>query len=249
MFNLTHILFMVFTVIGLTITFILCRLFIKHENKKDVVLKIAAILTLIFHYSPLYVDYFTTGTAEISDTMILPVYPCNVAMWLLVIVAFVKNKKSKFFRILATSTFYLGMLGGIIGIAFNEIYNNNPTLADWDVLNGLLSHVTLMLGCGYVLVGKYIQIRVANVFALFCGGVFLLADGFVVIGLHKLFGIECVNCMYLLGPPFEDLPWLNVYVIGASVLVLSFVVTAIIEQIVLSSEERWYNKFKRRTKE
>ena len=111
MFNLAHILFMVFSLIALVITFVLCKTFVKDQKKKDIILKVAAILTLILHYSPLYVDFFTEGVAEVYATMILPLYPCNVAMWLLVITAFIKNKQSKTFKVIAEITFYLGLIG------------------------------------------------------------------------------------------------------------------------------------------
>lgn len=244
LFDLKHILFIVFSFVALIITFILCKLFIKDPKKKDIVLKVAAILTLIIHYSPLYVDYFTTGRAEIASPMILPLYPCNVAMWLLVIVAFYKNKESKVFRVLAEITFYLGLVGGVCGIAFNEIYANNPTFADWDVLNGLLSHVTLLLGCIYLLIGGYIKIRVANVISIIIGLLLLFVDGLLMIGLYKIFNQEPVNCMFLLDPPLASVPFLNTYVIGLIAIVLFFAITAIYEQIALKKEERWYTKLK-----
>jgi len=235
---------MIFSFLALVVTFVLCKFFIKNEQKKDIVLKVAAVLTLILHYSPLYVDYFSTGSAEIASPMILPLYPCNVAMWLLVIVAFYKNKQSKLFKVLAEITFYLGLVGGVCGIAFNEIYSNNPTFADWDVLNGLLSHVTLLLGCIYLLIGGYIKIRVSNVISICIGLLLLFIDGLLMIGLYKLFNQDPVNCMFLLEPPLPSVPFLNTYVIGLIAIILFFTITAIYEQIALKKEERWYSKLK-----
>lgn len=58
MFNTQHILFMVISAI-LTITgLILCKLFIKDEKWKKFVLKVSAILTLVVHFSIIYVDFF-----------------------------------------------------------------------------------------------------------------------------------------------------------------------------------------------
>ena len=244
MFNLAHILFMVFSLIALVITFVLCKTFVKDQKKKDIILKVAAILTLILHYSPLYVDFFTEGVAEVYATMILPLYPCNVAMWLLVITAFIKNKQSKTFKVIAEITFYLGLIGGIFGIAFNEIYGNNPTLAEWHVLHGLLSHVTLLLGCVWILVGGYIKIRVSNVISIVIGLLLLFVDGWLLIGLYRLFNLNPVNCMFLLEPPLESVPFLNTYLIGLIAIVLFFSITAIYEQIALKKEERWYTKLK-----
>ena len=244
MFDTKHILFMVFSFIALLITFILCKLFIKSEKRKDIILKVAAILTLVLHYSPLYVEFFTKGSAEIYATMILPLYPCNVAMWLLVVAAFIRNKKSTAYRILAEITFYLGLIGGVFGIAFNEIYGNNPTFSDWHVLHGLISHVTLLLGCVWLLVGGYIKIRVFNVVSATIGLLGLFIDGLLMIGLYRLFNLDPVNCMFLLEPPLASVPFLNTYVIGLLVLIIIFAITAIFEQIKLPKEERWYTKLK-----
>ena len=248
LFDLPHILFIVFSTLGLIIALVLCRLFIKEQNKKDLVLKIAALLTIIIHYSVLYVDYFSTGSAEISNTMILPMYPCNVAMWLLLIVAFYKNKESKAFNILAIITFYLGLVGGIFGIVLNEIYSSTPNLADWDVLHGLLSHVTLLLGCIYILVGGYIKIRVSNLTSIIIGLLGLLVDGYLMIGLFKLFNLDPPNIMFLLEPPIKAMPWFNTYIIDLLAIVLFFIVTALCEQFTVKKEDRWYNKLNFRRK-
>lgn len=248
MFNTAHILFMVFSLISLVAIFVLCKVFIKDQRKKDLVLKIAAVLTLILHYSPLYVDFFTTGTAEVYETMIFPLYPCNVAMWLLVIVAFYKNKQSKTFTVLATITFYLGVIGGIFGIVLNEIYGNNPTLASWHVLHGLLSHDTLLLGCVWVALGGYFKIRVKNITSIIIGLLSLVVLGWAMIGLYTMFNIEPVNCMFLLEPPIASMSFLNTYLIGLAALLILFLVTVLYEQFALKKEDRWYSKLKRRSK-
>ena len=246
MFNLSHILFIIISAVLLATTLLLCKIYIKNQDKKDLVLKIAAILTLVLHYSPLYVNFFTTGTATITDTMILPMYPCNFAMWLLVICAFMKNKQSKTYNVIATMTFYLGLIGGVFGILFNEIFIDNPTLADWGVLHGLLSHVTLLLGCVYLYVGEYMKIRVSNLFSIFICEVLLILDGYLIIGLFKLCNLPLINCMFLLNPPLPSVPWLNTYVLCIAVLIILFGFTALYEFITLKKEDRWYNKIKSR---
>ena len=248
MFNTAHILFMVFSTIGLAITFILCKLFIKNPQKKDLVLKIAAILTVAIHYSPLYVEFLSKGSAEVYETMLFPLYPCNIAMWLLIVVAFWKNKESKTFKIIATIMFYLGIIGGVVGILFNEIYGNNPTLSSWHVLHGLLSHDTLLLGSIWLLIGGYFKIRVKNLIAIAIGLISLMILGWGMIGLYAAFGLDPVNCMFLLEPPIPSVPIINTYMIGIAALVILFTITAIYEQIALKKEDRWYSNFKKRGK-
>lgn len=244
LFDLSHSLYIVISSVitfGLIVLFYFC---IKEQKSKDFILKIAAICTVIIHFSSLYVDYFTTGEAKVDSTMLLPIYPCNVAMWLLVISAFWKNKQSKLFDYIAEFTFYLGITGGIIGILFNENYASTPNLADWDILKGLLSHSVMLLGCTYLLTGGYIKIRVRNVLSVLGGLIFLLIDGGIIIGLYYAANLQPPNCMYLLKNPFPNVSWFNTYIIGIFALIIVFVITALIEQMTLSKDERWYMKLK-----
>lgn len=242
LFDTNHILYMLISAFLTAGGLFFCRLYIKNTKWKDVVLRIFAILTVILHFSSLWVDYFTTGEAEVENTMLLPIYPCHIAMWLLLIVAFWRKKDSKVYKVLSEFTFYLGIVGGVIGLAFNEIYSNTPNLADWDTLKGMLSHSTMMFGAIYLLVGGYIRIRVDNVISVFFGLLLLLLDGFAIIGLHRAFGIDSPNCMYLLESPFPDIAWFNTYLLGLLGLLASFVITAVYEQIALKKEDRWYSK-------
>lgn len=228
--------------VGLLVLF---KVFIKSKERKDLILKLTAIVTVILHFSSLYVDYFTYGFAEVDSTMLLPIYPCNIVMWLLVIVAFYKNKNSKVYKVLSESTFYIGLAGGVIGIALNEAYMNTPSLADWDILKGLLSHSTMLLGCIYLVVGNYIQIRVSNVISIFFGLMLMMIDGIGMIWLFKSFGLEPPNAMFLLGVPFEAPKWFNTITIGVLAVVLVFIISAIYEMIALKKEDRWYSRLRR----
>ena len=248
MFDLPHILY---TIISFAVTVILlvcCAIILKTKESKKRVLKISAISTVILHYSSLYVDYFTLGSATVESAMLFPIYPCNVAMWFLVAVAFMDETK-KIFKYLAEATFYLGLTGGIIGIVLNENYMNTPNLADWSVLKGLLSHSTMLFGCLYILVGDYIKIRVSNLVSV-CGMLlFLFIDGSSINWLYRRFGLQPPNSMFLLGTPYPNLPWLNTGTVGLMAVALCFVFTALYEQIALTKEERWYSKLKRYYKE
>lgn len=242
MSDLNHILY---TVISFAITAVLLVILARkplNENQKTLVLKISAILTVALHFSSLYVDYFSGIDPIAEQPMLLPLYPCNVAMWLLVIVAFAKNKESKIFKFLATATFYLGIFGGVIGIVINQNYMANPNLADWGILKGLLSHSTMLFGCIYILIAGYVKVGVSNMFYVFLGLLMLVADGAVIIFLHWIFGLDLPNSMYLLELPFESMPWLNVVTIGLLAMAIIFIANALYEQFALPKEERWYTK-------
>ena len=166
-------------------------------------------------------------------------------MWLLLIVAFMKNKESKFFNHVAIVTFYLGVIGGTVGLVLNENYISNPSFKDWFVLKGLLSHSTLIFGSLYILVGKYIKIRVSNIFSVIGGLLFLLLDGAIVIALHKNFELDSPNCMFLLENPFPQIPWFNPIILGVAVVVVIFCITVVVEQLIVQKDERWYHIFKK----
>ncbi len=244
LFDLPHILYMVITGIVTICLLVLFHFAVKKENQKDLILKFTAVITVVLHFSSLYVSFFKTGQASIEAPMLLPIYPCNVAMWLLVICAFWKNKNSKVFAFIAEFTFYLGVVGSVVGIMFNEIYASTPNLAVWHTLKGLLSHSVMLIGCVYLLTGGYIKIRVKNVLSVFAGLIFLLVDGGIIIGLYKLFKLDSPNCMYMLEAPFPTLPWMNTYLLGVLALIAVFIITAIVEQISVPKEERWYTKLK-----
>lgn len=244
MFDKGHLAYILISAFATICLLTLCNRFIKNQSSKDKVLKISAILTVAIHYSILYVDYFSTGSATIESTMLLPIYPCNIVMWLLLIVSFMKNRRGKIYNFLSEATFYIGVAGGIIGIVFNEIYLSNPNLKDWDVLNGLLSHSTMLFGCLYLLVGKYINIRVSNTLSVAKGLMLLVIDGMLVISIYRLAKMDPPNTMYLLENPFPEIPWFNTLLIGVLAICLTFIITIMYEQIALPEENRWYTKIK-----
>ncbi len=223
---------------------------VKSDKGKKAILVSFAVVTVVLHFSSLWVDFFTTGEAVMQEPMLLPIYPCNVVMWLLLIVSIIKKREDKVaYRLLSEFTFYAGVVCGIIGIVFNENFGNNPTLADWDILKGMLSHSTMVFGCAYLLVGGYIKIRVANVLSGIVGLVFFLVDGFIINGLYAIFKLDPCNSMYMLENPFPPMPWLSPYLMGLFAVILVFAFTAIYEQCALKKEERWYQIFKKRNKE
>lgn len=222
---------------------IACSVWLKEQKHKDLVLKISAVATVALHFSNLWVDYFTTGSASMENNQLLPVYPCNIMMWLLLIAAFWKNKESTAFTVLAEFTFWAGVVCGTVGIAFNVNYDNNPNLLDYDIFKGLISHSTMLFGCIYVLVGKYIQIRVFNVVSCIFGLLLFVVDGMLVNAMFAYFKLPPVNAMYLQQSPIPGMPWLSPVLMGAAALLLLFAGLALYE-LRLPQEERWYSKLK-----
>ena len=246
MFNLQHILYMVISGILTALGLVLARKFAKGEKAKNFILQFSAIITVAIHYSNIWVDFFTTGgTAVVESNQILPVWPCNVVMWMLLIASLTQDKKRLRFRILGEFCFYGGTVCGVIGILLNANFANNPTLADYDILKGMLSHSTMLFGCIYLMVGGLIRVRVFNVISVLAGlGCFLLC-GLGVNALYECFGMEAPDGMFLKSNPYFDMSPIPLAL--AAVLIM-FIILALWEQR-LPEEERWYTKLKRLVRE
>ena len=249
MFDLGHILYMVISGILSALILFLMHKYFKTEDKKIAALKFFAIITVIIHYSSLWVDFLKDGSADVPSVMLFPIYPCNICMWLLVICAFIKNKQSKFYKVLTEFTFWGGTVCGSIGIILNENYDSTPSLLDYDVLKGLLSHSTMIIGCIYLLVSGIVKIRVKNVFSVVAGLIFFLVDGAVINTIYAIFKLDPCNSMYLLEAPFPDIPWLITPVMGLMGVTLAFALTALYEYLALPKEERWYTLIRKKNEQ
>ena len=248
LFDRTHCLFMAVSAASIALLLTAAKRFLKTDRTRDLFLKLTALAVVFVHFSPLYADFLRDGEAKIADNMLFPIYPCNFAMWLLLIYAFLSDKSRPVPKIIGEFTFYLGLVGGIIGIAANVNYANTPDLGNWDIFAGLLSHSFLLLGCIWLLVGGYIRIRVRNTLSVVIGMAFMLLDGFLIIFLYRRAGLEPPNSMFLLGVPFEGIKWLNTATIGLLSVAVTFAFTFVFELLALPADRRTFRK-KQSTKE
>lgn len=239
MFNAQHLLYIVISGLITIASLALCKTFAKDVKTKNCILKLSAILTVIIHYSNLWVNYFATGgNAVFEDNHILPIYPCNVIMWMLLIAANLRNQKKLLFQLLGEFCFYAGTVCSIIGIVLNTNFGNTPTLADYDVLKGLLSHSTMLFGCIYMLTGGFIRIRIFNAVSLIVGISCFTICGISVNALYSHFGMESPDGMWLQSNPYFSVPPM---LLGVMAAILIFCVLALWE-LKLPKEQRWYHK-------
>ena len=221
---------------------------VKDESKKDKILKVFALLTVIIHYSSLWVDYLTTGSAEVENTMLFPIYPCNICMWLLLIVAFMKNKKSFIFKSMAEFLSIGGTLCGVIGLFANEIFLSTPDFTNWDSLKGLLSHSTMIFGTLFILTQGYVKIKAISLTISCTLGLLLFAvDGGLLILLFRIFKLPEINIMFMLEFPL-DIKGANFMTLGLLGIIVSFLIGNIFELIFIKKEERWYYQINRKNK-
>ena len=239
MFNLQHILYMVISGLLTVLLLILSAKCVRREKSKKGILYFWAIVTVVIHYSNLWVNYFTTGgNATIENNHILPVYPCNVVMWTLFACALIRDKKSLPFQLLAEFSFYAGIAGGVIGIVVNKNFGNTPTLADYDILKGMVSHSTMLIGCIYLLVGKFITINRFNLVSITAGTICFVVCGLGVDWLYALNGMEPPDGMFLQSNPY--VPFSPVLV-GLGILAVLLGILTVWER-KLPTQERWYAK-------
>lgn len=258
LFDLPHILYMVISAIITGAIMVAAAFLLKSQRSKDSFLKFWAVITVVIHFSSIYTDYYIDKVVnpELSLSMFIPAYACNVCMWLLVIVAFA-NKENKFIKLLCQFVALGGIVCGTVGILINENYGafgaDNPgvsPMTDYEIVKGLLSHSTMLAGSIYLLVGKYVKPRaIASALGVAIGLGTLLVDGLLVNTLNRIFGMPDVNSMYLHGAPFENMPWVNTLTIGIVGVLVAFLIGVIVEFITLPKEERWYSKIKKKSTE
>ena len=246
MLDLPHILYILISGVITALGLWAAAKFAKSQRHKDIILKASAIGTVVIHYSDLWVDFFSNGgVAQIENNHILLIYPCHIIMWFLLVAALSNKKESVPIKVISEFAFWGGIVCGSIGIIFNINYDNNPNLLDYDILKGLLSHSFMLFGCIYLLVGKYIKIRVSNVLSCVAGLSFFIIDGAIINLLFEAFDIPSVNAMFLEEPPFPEHPWMSVHLLVIIVLPLLFGALALYEKKCFPEEERWNIKLKK----
>ncbi len=225
---------------------VLAKVYARDEKTKNCILKLSAIITVVIHYSNIWVNYFAAGgSVSIENNHILPVYPCNVMMWMLLAASLLKDKKSLPFQLLSEFCFLVGTICGTVGIVFNANFGANPTLANYDILKGLLSHSTMLFGCLYMAAGGYIRIRVFNTVSVAAGlGCFVLC-GTAVNRLYECFDMTPPDGMFLRSNPYFDASTVDLGILAVAVL---FAVLALWE-LRLPRQQRWYSKLAARYRE
>ena len=232
------------TFIMIAIGMCLCKRYVKKESIKDLILKISSVLVIIVHYSVLYVDYFKNGSALVEANMILLIYPCNMTMWMLVAVAFMK-KERKIYKRLCEFTCLIGTFCGVVGVLFNINFLENPNFLDYRILKGLISHTIMVFGTVYLYVMNYVKIEVdSNMKSIIFGLLIFITDGIIVNLLYYIFGFEPVNAMYMIKPPFENFPVLNFFTIGILGLGVCFGLLNLYELVKYPEEQRWLTKIR-----
>ena len=125
MFTTTHLFYMLNT--GIVCALLLVGLFfLKNRSVSKFFVGSLALATLILHYIVEFRDflYSTTATVTLSAAMVMPIYPCHICMWLLILSAMLLDKKGPLATVIKDMTFWAGTICGAIGTIFNTDFIN-----------------------------------------------------------------------------------------------------------------------------
>ena len=244
LFDLTHL---IYIFVSLSITFLLLYIAKKYFSKSflnEWFLKFFALSTFFLHISPLWINFLNNGSSLVADNMIFPIYFCNLSMYMLMIVAFWGNKKSKAFKNVALFTGYAGIFGSLISLFYPDYYLGASSIFEWGVFKSMLSHSTMLVGALWIFLGKYVDIRLNHTYKYFIG---LLGYGIIGLVVNNLFEANNLvnpNAMYLTKPPLEEFAFLNWFTISFLMVLFIGVFTYIYEIKFLKEEERTKFNFK-----
>lgn len=214
----------------------LIKKYVKRERTKNLIFCVAAVFTILFHYSTLGFKMLTDGNAMeyLRDTpnLILPIYPCNVVMWSALIFAFLKNKNSRVGKFFADYLFWFGIISTLVGMFANVDFINNPTLADYNNFKSIAAHATLLFNVLLLPIFGHIKINIKRNLLNIIISIFVMAAiGFYCnLVFYVLVSAEAaydVNSMFLIHSPFEGLDFLTYPVIALIAVPIYFAVFVI----------------------
>lgn len=232
----------------------LIKKFVKKELTKNIILIVAAVFTIIFHYSAFLFRLLSGGNAieylSQCPNLILPIYPCNVVMWSALIFAFLKNKNSRVGAFFADYLFWFGIISTLVGMFANVDFIKNPTLADYENIKSIGAHATLLFNILLLPIFGHIKIDIKRNITNIVISIFEMASIGLYCNLvfHTLVSEEMayeVNSMFLIHSPFDGLSFLTYPVIALIAIPIYFTVFAICDIVAHKKGERFYEKIKK----
>jgi len=237
MFGKVHIIYMLTTaLVGVAI--ILPLYFLKWRWLNRFMIKLFAIASVLLVYSPLWIDFFSTGRAEVSADMILPIHPFIVCVWFLVFSSTVLNSGGFLNRLVRDFSFFGGIVFGFIGVVFMN-FGENTDLGDFSVLRILLASTAMVYASVLLYTSGIVRIRFfRSSLAALLGIMTLLACGLVVNELYERAALPPCNAMGLLENPFPNAPHLSSLIMAIIALVAVMLFSGIYEIVLVKLNER-----------
>ena len=224
---------------------------VRSERAGRLLLLLAPIVTVAFHYSTFLYHLFFTGNGitylNSTPNLILPIYPCNVVMWCALAYGFLPRKSTPFALLLSDYVFWFGIVSTLVGMFANVDFILNPTLRDFEVTKSIVAHATLLFN---VLLIPVLGLLRPNFFRNMRNMLFSVV-GMYVIGLYcnlifkVLVSSEAaydVNSMFIIHSPFEGLPYLRYPLIATIGLLLYLILFTVCDAITAPRGERWFDR-------
>ena len=231
----------------------LVKKYVKKDGTKNVILAIAAIVTILFHYSSfafrlLLGDHAIAYLNE-NPNLILPIYPCNVVMWSALIFAFLKDKRSRVGSFFADYLFWFGIVSTLVGMFANVDFIKNPTLADYENIKSIGAHATLLFNVLLIRFFGYVKTDVKRNMKSIVISIFVMAviGGYCNLVFRTLVSEEMayeVNSMFLIHSPFEEVAFLTYPVIALIAVPIYFTVFVICDRCANKKVGHLDNKLK-----
>ena len=230
---------------------------VKSERGQNAVLISAAVATVLLHYSMLFYHAFC-GTAfeylKETPNLILPIYPCNLVMWLAVAFGIYKNKRSRLGEFLSDYIFWFGIISALVGMFANVDFIMNPTFADFNITKSVAAHGTLLFNIlllpvfGYVKVDMLRNMRniVLSILMMLLTGLYCNLLFRVLVSAEAAYD---VNSMFLIHSPFDGVDFLTYPFIALVAIPLYFGLFTVCEIFAYGKGERYYNRLSRYLKE
>ena len=230
---------------------------VKCERGQNVVLILAAVATVLLHYSMLFYHCFCdTGLDYLKENpnLILPIYPCNLVMWMAVIFGFYRSKSSRLGEFMADYIFWFGLISSLVGMFANVDFIMNPTFADFNITKSVLAHGTLLFNILLLPVFGFVKIDMfRNMKNILFSIVMMLMTGLYCNLLFRaLVSDEAaydVNSMFLIHSPFEGIDFLTYPIIALISIPLYFGLFTVCELIAKKKGERYYARLAQYLKE
>lgn len=247
----TLVIFNIIQIVIIVALLVVVKKFVRCKRAKRVMLLVAPIVTILFHYSSfIYHLIFTGGGVEYirnTPNLILPIYPCNVVMWCALAYGFVKNREKRFSLLLSDYIFWFGLVSTLVGMFANVDFIMNPTLADYEVTKSIVAHATLLFN---VLLIPTLGLLRPNFFRNM-RNMIIAVLAMYAIGLYCNLVFEAlvspeaaydVNSMFLKHSPFDGISFLRYPIVASIGLVIYFVIFAVYDIVTKPRGSRWYNR-------
>ncbi len=247
----TLIIFNLILIIIIAALLVAVKKWVRSERARRVLLLVAPLVTIAFHYSSfLYHLLFTgAGVTYLGETpnLILPIYPCNVVMWCALIYGLLSNKDSRIALLLSDYVFWFGIASTLVGMFANVDFITNPTLTDFEVTKSIVAHATLLFNLllipvfGLLRPNFFRNMRnmIISVLAMFFIGLYCNLVFEALVSAEKAYDI---NSMFIIHSPFEGMPFLRYPLIAALGLVLYLIIFTVCDILTMPRGSRWFDR-------